>query len=233
MMSDIDRSAVRVLVVDDEDGARRFAVRALTDIGYDCDAVASTQEARKALTNALYDLLLTDLNLEDGTGTELLRWVSRHHRFLPVVLMTGYPTVASAVDAMRLDAVDYLVKPCEDLGRVVTLALERARQRRADRQDLRSWAVSLRNLADRLDSRAGSDNDDIGGGQVRDDAIWDALSAREREVAQGFVSGLSVRAIATKLGISENTVRNHLKSTYRKLDVSSQVELMRKVFGGN
>ena len=231
MKSDLEQSSVNVLIVDDEDSARHFATRALTEGGFRCDAVASAQQAREALSGRPYDLILTDLNLNDGSGTDLLRWVARHYRFVPVVLMTGYPTVASAVDAMRLDAVDYLVKPCDNLAETIAAALDRARQRRANWQDLRTWAASLRNLADRLDSHVG-DWEPLAGRQASD-AIWQALSVREREVAQSFVAGHSVRDIAGDLGISENTVRNHLKATYRKFDVNSQVELMRKVFGGS
>lgn len=226
----------KILIVDDEEAARRYAERALTLAGHKCDSVAGVEEARRAFEAGNYDLLLTDLNLSDGTGTELLRWVAQHHRLVAVVLMTGYPTVASAVEAMRLDAIDYLVKPCEDLPGAIRDALTRAQERRADRNALREWSHALRTLADRVDLRAGSTHGQIhigpgGGRQLSDAPGWNSLSTREREVTERLVAGDTVREIARSLGISENTVRNHLKATYRKFDVGSQVELMRKIYG--
>ncbi|MDD9966466.1 MAG: response regulator [Myxococcales bacterium] len=219
----------KVLIVDDEQTARRFAECALQHAGFVCSAVAGVAEAKEMLTVNTYDLLLTDLHLTDGTGTQLLRWVAEQDLLVPVVVITGYPTVASAVDAFRLDAVDYLVKPCDNLGKAVAAALARYQKRWATNKRRNEWANSLRQVADWLEQ------DIERPGQSRahwasQHPAWQTLSPRERQVAQSLVGGDTVRAIAAELRISENTVRNHLKATYRKFYVSSQSELMRKIF---
>ena len=225
-MSGTEHDHVTILVVEDDRSAREFTLKTLRDAGFECCAVEGVQEAQTAISRETYDLLLTDLRLADGTGTDLLRWVARNHRFIPVMLMTAYPTVGSAVEAMRLDAVDYLIKPCDDLAGSVLAALKRIRARQLDRQNLVQWANSLRDLADRIDVRADREREFV----EEDETLWGTLSVREREVAERFIAGTPVRSIAAELQISDNTVRNHLKAIYRKFDVSSQTELMRRVF---
>lgn len=225
-----------ILVVDDDEPALRYSVRALQVAGFACDGASGVREAQVALGRADYDLMLTDLNLADGTGTELLRWAAEHKKNLPVMLMTGFPTVSSAVEALRFDAIDYLTKPCEQLGATVKAALSRARERNSDRRNLRHATSTLRQLADELERCSGIHDEASAGTSSREGRLrhpaWEMLSPREREISELLVAGQSVGAIAERLGITGNTVRNHLKASYRKFNVRSQVDLIRKILGG-
>ena len=73
----------------------------------------SGEEALDRLRNAPYDLIITDLRMPGMDGVELVRRLKTDHPDLAVVVMTAYGTIESAVEAMRLGAADYLVKPFE------------------------------------------------------------------------------------------------------------------------
>ncbi len=103
--------------------------RALTGEGYAVDAVADAEAAGAALAATRYDLALTDLMLPGGSGLEVVEACRAATPPVPVVVMTAYGTVATAVQAMKLGAADFLEKPVEldDLFAVVrSLVGERA-----------------------------------------------------------------------------------------------------------
>lgn len=235
-MRGLDPKISSILVVDDDASALRYSIRALQVAGFACAGASGVQEAQDAFSRAEYDLLLTDLNLLDGTGTELMRWVSENRGRLPVVLMTGFPTVNSAVEALRFEAIDYLTKPCEELGATIVAALARARERGGHRRGICSCVSKLRRLADELETCSGLGDRPLRFPSFREGAVvhpaWEALSPREREISELLVAGHAVGTIADQLGISGSTVRNHLKAAFRKFNVNSQVELVRLVLGG-
>jgi DNA-binding NtrC family response regulator len=97
-----------ILIVEDEDVIRVELKRLLTRAGHVVSEAASVTQARAQWTTATnIDLVLTDLRLPDGQGTQLVSAAAP----IPVVLMTSYATIPSAVEAMRLGAADYLAKP--------------------------------------------------------------------------------------------------------------------------
>jgi DNA-binding NtrC family response regulator len=103
----------KILVVDDEEGMRRSLSILLENTGYRVTQAASGEEAIKALELDSFDLLITDLRLEGMSGIELLRHVRSQAIQVPVIIMTAYATVESAVKAMQMGAHDYIVKPFE------------------------------------------------------------------------------------------------------------------------
>ncbi len=127
-MTDAPLAGTTVLVVEDDPLLRRQLAAFIERAGADVVAAADIAAARRALESMSFDLALTDVNLPDGLGTDLLR-----DGVFPagtgVVVMTGEGDVKRAVDAMRLGAADYLTKPFE----VAELPLVFARVRR-DRQ---------------------------------------------------------------------------------------------------
>jgi DNA-binding NtrC family response regulator len=105
-----------LLVVDDDESVRRLVVKVLEMGEYTCDEADGVRSAQEKLLQRDYAVLVTDKNVPlDATGVEggmeLLGWVRKHLPELAVVVMTGYPTVESVVEALRLGAFDYLVKP--------------------------------------------------------------------------------------------------------------------------
>jgi len=116
-----------ILVVDDEEPQRRVLAGFLRKAGYDVEAVGSPDEALAVVAARTVDLVLTDLRMPGKTGIELLEAVRGLNPEIPVVVMTAYGTVASAVDAMKRGAADYLGKPVDldELEVLVARTLER------------------------------------------------------------------------------------------------------------
>lgn len=107
-------AAARILIIDD-DRAFRVGTRALlTDEGYDVDAAASGDEGLTRLQEERYQLVLLDLKMEGRSGLSVLEELRRSGNTVPVVMLTGYATIDSAVQALKLGADDYLTKPCDN-----------------------------------------------------------------------------------------------------------------------
>ncbi len=100
-----------ILVVDDEPRIRRVLELALGDLEYHVLLAASGEEARRRLREDAADIVLLDLQLPDVSGLDLLAEIRGERAELPVILMTAYGTVETAVQAMKLGAFDYVVKP--------------------------------------------------------------------------------------------------------------------------
>jgi DNA-binding NtrC family response regulator len=118
-------AAGRVLVVEDRDSLRKLLVRALTQQGYDVEGAADGRQGIDRLAEREFDLVLTDLKLPFASGLEVVVASRSVRPPVPVVVMTAYGTVASAVEAMKLGAFDFLEKPVEldDLFRLVSTAI--------------------------------------------------------------------------------------------------------------
>ncbi|RMH41408.1 MAG: sigma-54-dependent Fis family transcriptional regulator [Deltaproteobacteria bacterium] len=132
--------AARILVVEDERAQRDPLVRYLKRCGYAVDAAASGEEADSALSAARYSVVITDLRLPGIDGLEVIRRAVARDPDLGVLLITAYASVDSAIEALRIGAHDYLLKPLllDDVGRKVAnlirqreLVAENARLRRA------------------------------------------------------------------------------------------------------
>lgn len=116
----------RVLVVDDELPIRSALVRSLTLLGYDADEASSGYQALEMLERRHYDVMVVDLRMPGMDGTEVMQQAHRIHPKLPIIVLTGYGTLESAMIAIRSGAVDYLLKPAKirDLAAVVAKALQ-------------------------------------------------------------------------------------------------------------
>ena len=101
----------KILVVDDERSILVLLKEALGQWGYQVTTAASAAEALGMLKSELFDALITDIRMPDMSGLELLREVKKQDESIEVVMMTGYPTIASAVQALKEGAYDYLSKP--------------------------------------------------------------------------------------------------------------------------
>ncbi len=103
--------STRILVIDDEEVIHLSLKRILKRQGHVVEAVLSAQEGLDLLQEREYDLVITDLMMPELNGIELLGELNRRGFEVPVVMITGYPTIRTAVEALRLGAVDYLAKP--------------------------------------------------------------------------------------------------------------------------
>jgi DNA-binding NtrC family response regulator len=117
--------AGRILIVEDRDSLRRMLELALTQEGYAVESAADGRSGIRLVEGREFDLVLTDLKLPDASGLEVLAAARAAQPRVPVVVLTGYGTVATAVEAMKLGAWDFLEKPVEidDLYRLIERAL--------------------------------------------------------------------------------------------------------------
>ncbi len=129
----------RLLLVDDDEVFLRPLHRTLELQGYEVLPVQSAEVALDTLKSEDVDLVLTDRRLPGMDGVELVRQIKTDHPDLAVVVTTAYGTIESAVEAMRLGAEDYLVKPFEtaELLLVIRRAIEFQELKSANRRTLR------------------------------------------------------------------------------------------------
>ncbi|MBA4396499.1 MAG: DNA-binding response regulator [Syntrophus sp. (in: bacteria)] len=114
----------KILIAEDNDLSRENLVEMLLQSDYRVKAVGNGREAMDALIEERYDLLITDLRMPQVDGLELLRFAKEMNQDNVVVMITGYATVGSAVDAMKMGAFDYITKPLKD--DIVKLTVSRA-----------------------------------------------------------------------------------------------------------
>lgn len=116
-----------ILVVDDEEIARSNMQHVLVKDGYRCRGAANGIEALSVLAKEEIDLVITDLKMDRMDGLQLLQQINRLSPEIPVIMVTGFATVSSAVEALKKGAAHYLGKPVnlEELRKTVKEVLER------------------------------------------------------------------------------------------------------------
>ena len=114
----MSRASVRILVVDDEVEVQGIMARSLERAGFSVDAVGSFQEARDAIEKVQYHLLLVDLSLPDQSGIDVIRCARSGESPPSVIIITGHPSVKTAVEGMQLGVRNYLTKPVSPAGLV-------------------------------------------------------------------------------------------------------------------
>ncbi|MBD0372588.1 MAG: response regulator [Pyrinomonadaceae bacterium] len=121
----------RILVVDDEENVRITTAAILEQEGYELDTASDGHEALDKISSSDFDLVLTDLRMEGLDGSALLQEICTKHPNVVTVVLTGYASIESSIDALRCGVYDYLVKPCvvDDLKLTVRRALEHKQQR--------------------------------------------------------------------------------------------------------
>jgi DNA-binding NtrC family response regulator len=133
-----------LLLVDDEESFRKLTARELERSGYSVRSAANLQEAREALAQQAFHMVLLDVRLPDGSGLELLAEIRESFPGTDVVMLTAYGTVQEAIQAMKQGAHDFLTKPCK-LGE-----LEAVLEKVAEKQALQRGNAALQRDVERL-----------------------------------------------------------------------------------
>jgi DNA-binding NarL/FixJ family response regulator len=231
-----------ILIADDEVLVSAPLRKMLLAKGYQVECVETGWDAVQALASGKYELLIADICMPGNNALDVLRTKEMQAMQVPVIVITGHPSVETAVDALRLSVVDYFVKPVPP--QAFLESVERALERRQAIRTVQEIEERVGNVAAVLQSvkstlqTAGQPL--FGAAEERpahDTAIrsrlqsdeFAVLSRREREILSMIAKGEGTAAVASHLGISVSTVRNHLKSIYRKVGVTSQVSLVRKL----
>ncbi len=127
-------TAKRILIADDEPLYRQTTGELLRKVGFDCVCVSSGDDAIAALNSQYFDLVLSDLSMPGNFKMELLEEHSKRHSATPIIVITGVPSLPTAIESIRLGITDYLLKPVkfEDLLVSVRAALDKAERHRTE-----------------------------------------------------------------------------------------------------
>jgi PAS domain S-box-containing protein len=118
--------SARILIIDDEEGIRFTFNKFLSAENYEVSAVKDFDEAMDALSKGTFDVVFADIILKGKTGIDVLREIKKRRLNCPVIMITGYPNIDTASEAVRLGAFDYLPKPIQkdSLFHAIDVALQ-------------------------------------------------------------------------------------------------------------
>jgi two-component system, NarL family, response regulator len=198
-MSSTPGGNIRILIVDDHPVVRAgLASMLATQPGIEvAGSVSSGEEALNVLERQRLDIVLLDLRMPGMNGIDTLLAIKREAIPVHVIVLTSYETDEDIYRAVSAGAEGYLLKNVSQREMVEAIRSVRAGNRYIPRR-----------IASRLAERMTRSN----------------LTARELEVLKLLAKGLTNKQIASALGISDNTVRNHINSIIEKLEVSDRTE---------
>lgn len=189
----------KILVVDDEVMLARYLAGVAESLGCEAAYAAGGTAALEAVNGEPYDLIVTDINMEDMDGLTLMERLSEFKPAPGVVVITGFANVGVAIACLKKGALDFLVKPFgdEEFKESLTKALARGRAGGFGEPD---W--------EEVESRYG-------------------LSRRQREILTVFYrTGKSNVDLAEDLFLSPHTVKSHLRAALEKLGAQNRAQLI-------
>ena len=184
----------RILLADDEETFRRSTARLFEQEGYQCDCAQDSQEASRLLTKE-HDVLISDIRMPGNMQFEFLRDVRSRFPMLPIVLVTGYPSVQTAVESLRLSFTDYLLKPVDwpDLRRAVGEAVKKTtmlRMTAAVREEASRLVASLERLH--------GDLPPMGSGRNESELAWSLDTYLSQSFTQMAILSDRIRSVLTR-----------------------------------
>lgn len=123
----------RILVVDDDEGIRKVLKTILEEEGYDVDTAKNGKEAIRKTKREFYNLALIDIRLPDMEGTKLLKRIKDTVPKMRKIIITGYPSIQSAIEAVNKGADGYIVKPF-DMDKVLATIKEQLKEQEEERR---------------------------------------------------------------------------------------------------
>ena len=145
----VDYSEMSLLIVEDDDDYRDLLNRRASSLKPAITSVSGFKQAKTVINEHFFDVVLLDINLPGGSGLDLLAQVKKRDPDAQAIILTGQATVESAVEALRLGAFDYLMKPFDSV-QVLDITLKRA-------LDHRSLVLSNRRMRRELEQMAVTD----------------------------------------------------------------------------
>jgi DNA-binding NtrC family response regulator len=155
MMKDQAEKKGRLLIADDDEPFRTGLSLWLERMGYACTSAPNAETALQLLRALEFDAILADIHMPGNAGLEMIETIPQVARGLPVILMTGRPTVETAARSVRLSVAAYLVKPpvLEELPPLLDGVIANYRRIRAlndSRQNLVEWGAELEQISNAL-----------------------------------------------------------------------------------
>jgi len=190
-----------VFVIDDDASMRRALTNLFQSVGLKVEVFGSAPEMLHSRLPDVASCLVLDVRLPGLSGLDFQTELAKANIHIPIIFMTGHGDIPMTVKAMKSGAVDFLTKPFrdQDMLDAVVMAIERDRKRR-----------EVEKIVDNLK------------------ALFESLTAREREVLALVASGLMNKQIAAELGLAEITVKIHRGHIMRKMGARSLADLVRK-----
>ncbi len=193
-------------VIDDELQMRRSLHFLLSNSGYQCWTFASASDFLENLPNLTPSPILLDVRMEKVSGIDLLSILADHGIKWPVIIMTAHGDIATAVQALKLGAIEFLEKPFE---------LEMLQS------VLQSASANLLQIQKLEHAKQNSKR------------LFDKLTAREYEVISQLAAGSANKEVAFHLSLSPRTVEMHRSNALSKLHVRSIAEVLRLATDGD
>jgi len=109
----MDEKIANILVIEDEDDVRESYLDMFEFFGYGVDSAPDGREGVVKVNNNDYDIVITDLNMPEMDGLEVLKMVKKNKPYIEVIVITGYATLENAIKAMKIGAYDYFTKPID------------------------------------------------------------------------------------------------------------------------
>lgn len=220
----------RLLIVDDEGSVRAFLSDLYRREGYEVEAAADVAEAHSHLESTTFDLVLTDIMMPDVDGLEFLQSLRERDEALPVVLITGHPSMETAIEGLRLGAADYITKPFtpEELRLVARRILEnkmlKAENRRLKEQISQRYekrivtdSPKMAEVMSLVDRVAATDSAVLITGEsgVGKEGVAKALHYKSERQARPFVA---INCGAISEGLIESELFGHVRGAFTGAD---------------
>jgi putative nucleotidyltransferase with HDIG domain len=208
------RKPARVLVVDDETPVRSMIAAALEREGYTVELAGGGREALEVLEMNAFNLVLTDIVMQDVNGLALLERIHALQPNLPVVMVTAVHDISVAIDSMRRGAYDYLLKPFEREQLVSTV--ERALSHRQALEETRNYHQSLEEMVRARTEMLRHAMEDLEHSyDVTLEALGDALDLKDSET-EGHSKRVTAYAIALAraMGIPPDEIKTIARGAF-------------------
>jgi DNA-binding NtrC family response regulator len=126
----------RILIVDDNREIRSILEEYLREEGYQAEGAGDGQEALEMHHETPFDLIITDLNMPGMTGIELIKEINKNDKGTEFIIITGYASLDTAIEAVKAGAFDYIVKPfrIEELKVVIKNVKDKVALKKANKQ---------------------------------------------------------------------------------------------------
>ena len=192
-----------VLIVDDEESIR-VSLEGFLKKKYYVQTAESGSIALEMLQDNQYDLILSDIKMDDMNGIVLLKKVKENFPQSAFLLMTGFSSLNTAIEALRLGASDYLIKPC--VKKIVFESIARCLKNNSKK----NTEELTQKFQEKLNTLPGVKS----------------LTKRELEVFNYLFSGMSDKDMAEKLAVSLPTIKFHLQNIYKKSGINGRKGLL-------
>lgn len=189
----------KILIIEDDKTMSKSLELTLMQNKFNCTSVSTVESAFTTLEKQRFFMAFLGLNLPDGSGFKMLNHINQNDIDVTVVVLSAIIEPEFIIKSFKLGAVDYLIKPVTD--NTLLAAIDAAKRKREGKLPLLQ-----KNLAFMYEQKL--------------------LSPREYEIFEMIVSGKKYQKIIKKLFITQNTLKTHLKSIFKKLHLTGRTEIV-------